>query len=399
MRRAAPELRRWPVISALGVVMIFTWGSTYYLMAVLAGPIASDTGWGLWPVTGALSAGLLVAGLASPAIGRTIARRGGRPVLAAGCGLIAAGLIAIAAASALWVFWAGWLLLGLGMAAGLYDPAFATLGRLYGAGARGAITALTLWGGFASTVCWPLSALMLESWGWRGTAAAYAGVHLLVTLPLVLLVIPSAPAAPALPDGLHKPDTVLTPAERLVLTLMAGMLVVNGLIVVNVSTWLFAFLQAQGQSLAEAVALGALIGPPQVAARVIEMAGRGRHHPLWTLAASTVAIAAGLILLALGLGLAGAALVLYGGGNGLFSIARGALPLAVFGPDRYPTIMGRLARPSLVAQAAAPMLGAGLIATAGAPIALAVMAALASAALVLLVLMWRVVRVAASDGG
>lgn len=258
---------------------------------------------------------------------------------------------------------------------------------------------LTLWGGFASTVCWLLSALMLDSWGWWGTAAAYAGVHLLVTLMLVLLVIPSAPASPASPEGRDGPDAVRTQAEWLVLALMAAMLVVNGLIVVNVSTWIFAFLQPQGHSLAEAVTLGALIGPAQVAARVIEMAGRGRHHPLWTLAASTVAIAAGLVLLALDLGIARAALVFYGGGNGLFSIARGSLPLVVFGPARYPAIMGRLARPSLVAQAAAPMLGAGLIATAGAPAALGVMAALPVGALVLLVLTWQAVRVAASDWG
>lgn len=272
------------------------------------------------------------------------------------------------------------------MAAGLYDPAFATLGRLYGAEARGAITALTLWGGFASTVCRPLSALMLDSWGWRGTAAAYAAVHLLVSLPLVLLVIPSAPTAP---DASPTPQAALTPPERLVLALMAALLLVTGLIVVNVSTWLFAFLRAQGQRLAEAVALGTLIGPAQVGARVIEMAGRERHHPLWTLAAATVAVPARVILLAPDLGLAGAALILYGGGNGLFSIARGALPLAVFGPARYPAITGSLARPSLVAQAAAPMLGAG------APVALAVTAVLATGGLILLVLIWRAVRAVA----
>lgn len=145
--------------------MIFTWGSTYYLMTVLAGPIAADTGWSLAAVTGALSGGLLVAGLASPWVGRAIARHGGRPVLVAGCVLIACGLLMIAAAPHLSVFWAGWTVLGFGMAAGLYDPAFATLGRLYGTGARSAITLLTLWGGFASTVCWPLSTLMLEAWG------------------------------------------------------------------------------------------------------------------------------------------------------------------------------------------------------------------------------------------
>jgi predicted MFS family arabinose efflux permease len=391
MTTAVPAARRWPVISALGVVMIFTWGSTYYLMTVLAAPIAADTGWSLGSITGALSAGLLVAGLASPRVGRMIARHGGRPVLAAGCAMIAAGLLVIAAAPALSVFWAGWLLLGLGMAAGLYDPAFASLGRLYGTEARGAITLLTLWGGFASTVCWPLSALMLDLWGWRGVAAAYAAIHLFVTLPLVLALIPreGGDERTAVPTGR---TVTLTRRERLVFLFMAAMLVLNGLIVVNISTWLFFFLQSQGVSLAAAVAFGTLIGPAQVGARVLEMAGRGRHHPVWTLAASTVAIALGLMLLALDLGVAGAALVLYGGGNGLFSIARGALPLAVFGSARYPELMGHLARPSLLAQAAAPALGAWLIGAAGTEATLGLIAALAVANAGVLGLLWGAIR-------
>ena len=369
--------------------MIFTWGSTYYLMTVLAAPIAAETGWSLGSLTGALSAGLLVAGLVSPLVGRAIARHGGRPVLAAGCALIGAGLLIIATAQALWVFWAGWLVLGAGMAAGLYDPAFATLGRLYGRDARSAITALNLWGGFASTVCWPLSTLMLDAWGWRGVPLAYAALHLAGTLPLVLLAIPREPERrPDHTPGASAPPR-LSPRDRLILSVMAAMFVLNGLIVVNISVWLFTFLQAQGLTLAAAVALGALIGPAQVAARVIEMAGRGRHHPIWTLAASTLAVAAGLVLLAADLGLAGAALVLYGGGNGLFSIARGALPLALFGPDRYPVLMGNLAAPALAAQAAAPLLGVWLLARFDAGLALWIIAALALGSVCLLAFLWR----------
>lgn len=392
MTAAVTTAARWPVISALGVVMIFTWGSSFYLMAVLAGPIAADTGWSLGEVTGALSAGLLVAGLASPAVGRTIARRGGRPVLAVGCMLIAAGLLVVAGATSLAVFWAGWLLLGLGMAAGLYDPAFATLGRLYGSGARGAITMLTLWGGFASTVCWPLSAFMLEAWGWRGVATAYAALHLLGTVPLVLLAIPRNGSGPAPRTEAAGAGAVLAGPEKRVFALMGAMLVLNGLIAVNVSTWLFAFLQAQGLDLATAVALGTLIGPAQVAARALEMAGRGRHHPVWTLAAAILAIGTGLVLLALDLGVAGVALVLYGGGNGLFSIARGALPLAAFGSTRYAVIMGRLARPSLIAQAAAPLLGAALIGRTGPETALWLVAALAVANAAVMAALWQAVR-------
>ncbi|MDO6585042.1 MFS transporter [Salipiger sp. 1_MG-2023] len=383
---------RWPVISALGVVMIFTWGSTYYLMAVLAAPIAQDTGWSLEAITGALSAGLLTAGLASPATGRAIAAYGGRPVLAFGCLLIAIGLLIVAAATQIWMFWAGWLVLGFGMAAGLYDPAFAALGRLYGLEVRGAITQLTLWGGFASTLCWPLSTLLLDTWGWRGVAVAYAAIHLCGTLPLILLAIPAAPAR-ARRDHRHSarlPD--LSRKERRIFALMAAMLILNGLVVVNIATWLFTFLQAEGVSLATAVALGTLIGPAQVGARVLEMAGRGRHHPIWTLAAATIAIAVGLCLLALDHQLAGAALVIFGGGNGLFSIARGSFPLSVFGAERYPALMGRLARPSLVAQAVAPMLGAWMIGWSSPQETLMLTAALALANIALLAMMWGALR-------
>lgn len=389
---AAGQERRWLVVSALGVVMIFTWGSTYYLMAVLAVPIAADTGWSLRSITGALSAGLLVAGLASPKVGRIISRQGGRPVLAAGCGLIAGGLLVIALATHLWMFWAGWFLLGLGMAAGLYDPAFAALGRLYGRDARSAITVLTLWGGFASTVCWPLSTLILEAWGWRGVAGAYAAIHLFGTMPLVLWAVPAAPVRVERPSPGARVASRLSGREAAVFRLLAAMLVINGLIVVNISTWLFTFLQAQGHSLSTAVALGALIGPAQVGARVLEMAGKGRHHPIWTLAASTFAITAGVLLLAADFGVAGAALVLYGGGNGLFSIARGALPLTVFGPERYPTLMGNLARPSLIAQAAAPSLGAWSLASAGPGTTLWTISALAIANVGLLALIWRAIH-------
>ena len=386
----ADGTRRWPVISALGVIMIFTWGTSYYLMAVLARPIAAETGWSLTAVTGALSLGLLVAGLVSPVIGRQIATHGGRRVLAAGCAVLAAGLGLVAVAPVLWVFWLGWALIGLGMAAGLYDPAFSTLGRLYGQEARGAITALTLWGGFASTVCWPLSAALLEAWGWRGVAGAYAALHLCVTLPLALLAIPRAAPLPP-PDPATPPDAPLTGPERRVLAILAAMLVVHGLVVVNLTTWLFTFLGAQGVALAAAVGLGALMGPAQVGARVVEMAGRGRHHPIWTLTASAGSVATGLVLLALDAGIAGAAILCFGAGNGLWSIARGALPLAVFGPRRYPALMGRLARPALLSQAAAPLLGAVVIQSQGAPATLTGLAALGLLNLVLLALLWRAI--------
>ena len=349
--------RRWPVISALGVVQILTWGSSFYLPAVLAGPVADSTGWPLAWVVGGLSVGLLVAACASPHVGAAIHRQGGRPVLALAALLLAAGLTTLALAPVLPVFLAGWLLLGLGMGCGLYDPAFATLGRLYGASARPAITTLTLWGGFASTVCWPLSAFLVAHVGWRGACLAYAGLHLAVTLPLVLLLIPRAPALPAAecPQAGIGP---LSARERRAFLLFAGVLILGGAIMSLVSVHLLTLLQARGVALASAVSYGALIGPAQVGARIAELSFKGRYHPLWTLTAALGLIALGLVLLAFGLPGVGIWLVVYGGGNGIYSIARGTVPLALFGPARYPLVVGRLARPGLVAQALAPPAGA-----------------------------------------
>ena len=198
IRVASKTPSRIVIISVLGVTQIFAWGSSYYLPAVLAKPIAANTGWSLSWVVGGLSLGLLIAGLVSPWVGRAIARRGGRPVLAVSAGLLAAGLSTLALAHSLAAFMAAWLLMGLGMGAGLYDPAFATLGRLYGHGGRSAITMLTLFGGFASTVCWPLSAFLNAHLGWRGVCLVYAGFQLAVALPAYVFVLPREPQRPRL---------------------------------------------------------------------------------------------------------------------------------------------------------------------------------------------------------
>lgn len=381
---------RWPIISALGVVQILTWGSSFYLLSVLAGPMTLDTGWPLAWIIGGLSVGLLVAGLMSPRVGALIGEHGGRMVLAFAAVVLSLGLATLAMAPNLPVYMAGWLLIGLGMGTGLYDPAFATLGRLYGAEARPAITTLTLWGGFASTVCWPLSVFLIERVGWRGTCLAYAGLHLSVTLPLVLLVIPRPPAHANAKSERTAQVVHLDARERRAFLLMAGVLTLGGTVMAMVSVHLITLLQARGVALSSAVAYGALIGPSQVGARIVEMAGKERHHPLWTLTAAMILVALGVAMLAIGLPVVGLALVLYGAGNGIYSIARGTVPLALFGPERYAPLVGRLARPGLVAQAIAPSLGAVVLTHGGADATYAVLTVLALANVVLALLLWRV---------
>ena len=396
----APGGSRRRVIAALGVIQILAWGSSYYLLAVLAEPIARETGWPYAWVIAGVSLGLLVAAAVSIRVGRTIEEQGGRRVLAASALLLAAGLAVMAVAPGVPVYLAAWLLLGAGMGAGLYDAAFSTLGRLYGAEARSAITQLTLWGGFASTVCWPLSAWLVEAIGWRGACIAYAGLHLSVTLPLALLAIPREQRrefVPAVPDVMK--ISVEAPANRALLVwLLATILTAAGVIAAVWSVHLITILQAGGVGLASAVALGALVGPAQVGARVIEMAAGGRHHPICTLAAAAVLIAAGLALLRAGVGPLAVALIAYGAGNGIWSIARGTLPLALFGPQGYAVLMGRLAMPSLIAQAIAPSVGALLMQRFGAQTTLAALAGLASINVVGVLALWVLARTRSAQG-
>ncbi|MFY9836670.1 MAG: MFS transporter, partial [Xanthobacteraceae bacterium] len=150
-RRAVLASPRLPdrriVVTALGVTQILAWGSTFYLLGVLATPIGIDTGWSLDWVMAGVSIGLLVAGIVSPRVGRAIGKNGGGLILALGAAFLGTGLLVLSAAENLLWYLCAWLIIGAGMGAGLYDAAFATLGSIYGKDARGAITSVTLFGG------------------------------------------------------------------------------------------------------------------------------------------------------------------------------------------------------------------------------------------------------------
>ncbi|GLK76556.1 MFS transporter [Methylopila jiangsuensis] len=378
METAAAQPSGRIAVPLLGIAQIVSWGSSFYLLAVLATPISADTGWPLAWVVGGGSIGLLCSGFAAPFVGRMIDGFGGRQTMAAGSLLMGAGLAAVGLSTGLATYLLGWAVLGFGMGAGLYDAAFSTLGRIFGASARRAITNLTLFGGFASTVCWPLSALAVEHVGWRGACFAYAAVQMLVMAPALFLLLPrEARKAPAAP---HRAGAgMATARERRTFLLLAAILMANGAVQTTVSVHLLTILQAQGMALAAAVAVGALIGPSQVGARVVEMLVGDSLHQTATLVCAGALVAIGVVLLALEAGPVAVAVVLYAAGNGVWSIARGTVPLALFGAERYAVVMGRLAAPNLVVQAAAPFAAAFVISVAGTNITLCVLAILAVA--------------------
>lgn len=373
----APAHSRQRVIAFLGIGQILVWGSSYYLPTVLAKPVSDDTGWPMTWVVGALSAGLLVSGLVSPRVGHLVERHGGRPVLAASAILLAIGLLIQGLAPNIGVFVLAWLVIGFAMGAGLYDPAFSTLTRLYGDQARSAITSLTLWGGFASTVCWPLTAFLVERVGWRGASLAYVGIMLLIVLPMYWFGLPREALHVALAKPPAAPISARAKREnRYFLLMLATNFTIASVVMTIIAVHLIAMMQDRGFSLAAAVSLGMLIGPSQVGARVLEAAFGRKVHPIWSLLVCSAAVAIGLATLLGSAELVVLGLILYGGGNGLRSIARGTVPLAMFGREGYAVLMGWLALPVLVAQAFSPTVGDLMIQALGTTGTIAVLAGL-----------------------
>jgi MFS family permease len=385
----AGEMPRAVVVAALGCMQILSWGSTFYLLPVLAKAIVADTGWPYDRVMAGVALGLLAGGLVSPRTGRAIGRHGGRRVLAAGSLLVALGLAIVGLAQTLPVYLAGWLVLGAGMGAALYDAAFATLGALYGAAARGPIAAVTLFGGFASTVCWPFSAVLVESLGWRGACLAYAAIHIVLGMGAALLLVPArAPQTPQ-PVAAQPVGAGLWPDERITFVLLSAALTISAAILSLVGTQLITLLRGAGLSLGEAVGLGMIIGPAAVGARAIETLAGSRYHPIWTMAASVTLVCGGAALFFVGPAAFAAAIAVYAAGNGIGSIAKGTLPLALFGAARYPALAGRIALPVMLAMALSPYVGAWSFERGGVRATLALFAGLAAANVLLVAtLVW-----------
>lgn len=366
--------QRTRVVAALGTAQTLAWASSYYLPAVLATPMARDLGTGAPTVFAAFSVALVLSALIGPWAGRTIDRLGGRPVLMGTNVLFALALVALGSAQSAWALFAAWALLGLAMGSGLYEAAFATLVRLYGQGARNPITGITLIAGFASTVGWPLSAWLEAQVGWRGACFAWAGLHLALGLPLnAWLPSPSsaAPDAAAAPsassttasaassaDAAARPPGQAPAAPVAVTTaLLAFVFAVTWFVSTAMAAHLPRLLEAAGASLAVAVGVGALIGPAQVAGRLLEFGVLRHVHPLLSarLAALGHPIGVAALLLA-GPVMAPAFAILHGAGNGILTIAKGTLPLVLFGTQGYGARQGWLMMPGRVAQAMAPFL-------------------------------------------
>jgi MFS family permease len=375
--------RQLPVVLALGTTQTLAWASSVYLPALVADPIAQDLGISANWIFGAYSTALVIAGLLGPRIGRQIDRIGGRPVLSFSNLMLAGGLTLLAFTQSIPVLVAAWVLLGVGMGYGLYDAAFGALGRIYGEAARGAITGITLMAGFASTIGWPLTAYGLAHIGWRDTCLAWAVAHMVIGLPLNLLMLPRVPDAKAATKDEPKPHIPIDRTMVLLALAFALVWIVTGAMAAQFPR----ILEAAGASHLEAVAAGALIGPAQVLARIVEISFLSRYHPIVSARLAFVMHPIGALIMALTGGGAAATVfaIFHGAGNGVITIARGTLPLAIFGPKNFGYRLGLLGAPARMAQAPAPLLFGFLIDWMGSRV-LIVSSALSLAALVALLL-------------
>jgi MFS family permease len=375
----------WRAVPVLGVTQILTWGAMFYPPVLIVPRIAADRGWSISFAMGGFSLALLVAGIAARYVGASIDRFGGQVTMTLGALTGCAGLFSIVYAPNSAAYYAAWMLVGLAMAASLYDAAFATLGRIFGMGARRPITALTLIGGFASTVSWPVTLLLIEQGGWRGCYLIYAGLLALVAAPLHAFLLPREHGKP-IPAAEPGRDTHsgLLPAQGVVFIIVAAGFAAYAFVPSGLSAHLLAIFQRSGISAARVVWIGALFGPAQVAARLVEFTFGRNLHPVWIARGALTALIGAFAMLAFtGIGTVSAAAfaILFGGANGLMTIARGALPLALFGAAGYGKLMGRLAAPFLAMQAAAPWAMALVIERASDAIALAVASGFAALAL------------------
>ena len=374
--------RSTATVAAIGTTQTLAWASSYYLPAVLADPIAAGLGVPKSLFFGLFSASLLLQAALGPTIGKAIDRHGGRGVLILSNLVLGAGLVWLALAQGVVALASAWAMLGVGMALGLYDPAFATLTALYGREARGPITGITLIAGFASTIGWPLSALLNDNFGWRGACLGWAALNFLVCLPINRFVIP-LPSAPL--RSATRAETTAAPANGLaVLAFVFGAV---GFVTGAMAAHLPRLLEMSGATAAAAIAAASLMGPAQVAARLFEFGVLKRLHPLVSTRLALLLHPVGAAVLAVfGAPAAAASALLHGGGNGLLTISRGTLPLVLFGPAGYGLRTGIIAAPARITTAAAPLLF-GLLLNAMGIAALAVSAGLSLAALASLALL------------
>jgi MFS family permease len=356
-------------VLALGITQITAWGTSYYCLGVLAGPISKDTGWSRGFIFLGFTVALLAMGVVSNAVGRAIDRHGGRAVMTLGTLLVSIGLFALSQVRGEAAYLVVWAFLGVGMRLCLYDAAFAALVQIAPSRGRKAISYLTLFGAFASSVFWVVGHALEEQRGWRQTLLVFAIINLAVCLPLHWLGLArresdrragpvGAPVAS--PDGPPLQGTT----RSIAIALFALIMSLNGFVFGVVSVQLVPLLEAAGLATAAAVWVASLKGVAQFGGRVVEIVFARNLRAITVGRIAVGILPVSLVLLLVGtssLPLVVAFTLLMGASQGVITIVRGAVPLGLFGAQGYGAVLGVIATPVLVVNAAAPTVFAWIV--------------------------------------
>jgi MFS family permease len=356
-------------VCALGIAQITAWGTSYYCLGVLAGPIAADTGWSRSLVYFGFTVSLLAMGAVSTLAGRAIDRYGARGVMALGAVLVSAGLLALSHARSEAAYLAAWLLLGPAMRLSLYDAAFAALVQVVPSRGRKAISYLTLFGAFASTVFWVLGHYLNEAVGWRQTLVWFAAINLAVCLPLIWFGLARreapAPKADGAAGAAADHAAPLEGRTRVIaMALFALVMSLNGFVFAVVTVQLVPLLEAAGLATAAAVWIASLKGFAQFAGRVVEIVFGSQLRAITVARIAIGVLPVSFLLLHLSEGALAIVLaftLLMGASQGVITIVRGAVPLALFGATGYGAVLGLLATPILVVNAISPTIFAMIV--------------------------------------
>ncbi len=371
---SSPRLDRrgWIAIVGVGLAQIVGWGSSFFLPSVLGRDFQRDLGISAEIVFAGVTVMFVIGAVTAPAIGKALDRSGARTIMATGSALMGLSVASLALAEGFWSYAASWVAIGFASGFALSSTANVAVTQVAGPAARRAIAFLTVIGGLASTAFWPLTTALDAAVGWRATCVLYGGLHFALCLPIHLLVLPRG--RPAIrtsdADGATTMHGTLAPQHRrLAYWLMAGSLATGTLVYNGMALHVIGILRGLGHSDTTAVAIAMLIGPAQMAVRLVEVVFGGRYTMM---AAALVASSALPLALSLLLGLGGhagaalSALALYGVANGLKAIVRTAWPLALFGHEGFGALMGRLAVWQNIASAASPVILAAIIGRFGA---------------------------------
>jgi len=347
------------IVSALGITQIIGYGTLYYSFSILAPQIAADLSISLEQVFAVFSLSLFVGGLSATVIGRQMDKIGAATVLTIGSVLSALTLVLCAWSPSVAIFAVGIVLLEASSGMVQYQAAFAALVENDPKSASRNITYLTLIGGFASTIFWPISVALLDVITWREIYLLYAALNLALCMPLHFWIMRQGKAIKA--NGVqqareHLVGAIPVEKRRKAMLIVSVAFAILGFTLASILAHMVPMLDTLGLG-TTAVVIGALFGPAQVMSRLINMVFGSRLSPPMLAVISAALMVGGIVVLGItGNSLPGAVAfaICLGLGSGINSIAQGSLPLYLFGSEGYGAVTGKMAAARLAAGAAAP---------------------------------------------